>query len=176
MYSTDRGTSLFDLSANKKNLENQMGGLYPGTSKYFVSRAHWNLHELVQHFALQLDKPDLYFTTWAMKEQPARALLDMCRRGTLGNVYCLISDRMPGNDREALQLLYPVLKGQKELKLHAKVAVLMDDTKGIVILGSANWSANPRIECGVVTHDYGVASCFKNWITDEIGKGTTRGN
>lgn len=170
VFSTSKNPALFDLSANKKVIESQLGNLAEGEAKYFVSRAHWNLHEIVQHFANQIDKPDLLFTTWAMKEQPARAILDMRNRGIIGEVHCLISDRMPGNDRQALHLLEGILSGSRQMKLHAKVACLLSKDEGITILGSANWSANPRIEAGVAVKNRGLTVEFSNWIKDEIGR------
>lgn len=168
VFSTSLKPSLFDLSVNKKMIEKQLGTLETSQAKFFVSRAHWNLHEVVQHFASQLQKPDLYFTTWAMKEQPARAILDMKNRVLIGKVFALISDRMPGNDKQSLQLLEPILSGSRQLKLHAKVACLLSENEGITILGSANWSANPRIETGVAIRDFNLTKEFANWILNEI--------
>lgn len=168
VFSTSLKPSLFDLSVNKKTLQKQLGTLEESQAKFFVSRAHWNLHEVVQHFASQLSKPDLYFTTWAMKEQPARAIMDMRNRGMIGKVFALISDRMPGNDKQSLQLLEPILSGSRQLKLHAKVACLLSENEGITILGSANWSANPRIESGVAIRDFNLTNEFANWIRNEI--------
>ena len=56
----------------------------------------------------------------------------------------------------------------KAAKCHAKVTVIQNETWGISIVSSANYTRNPRIEAGVICNSKEIAEFHKNWIVNEL--------
>ena len=67
-----------------------------------------------------------------------------------------------------LQFLEKISTEIKPAKCHAKVTVLENDNWGISIVGSANYTRNPRIEAGVLFTLKDVAAFERNWIEKEL--------
>jgi len=62
-------------------------------------------------------------------------------------------------------------RGQRymALKNHAKVIVIEAGARSLVVEGSANFTANPRIEQYVLTRDEGLAAFHAEWMMEAVG-------
>jgi hypothetical protein len=67
-----------------------------------------------------------------------------------------------------LQFLQQITTEIKPAKCHAKVTVIENDEWGISIVGSANYTRNPRIEAGVLFTCRNVAVFERDWIEREL--------
>lgn len=131
----------------------------------FVSAAEWSTHELVFWVLAQTGKADLYIATWSMTENAARMLVEAKERGVIGEVRCLFDYRIKVRYPE----VHDFVKGHFEQtgidNSHAKVTVIVNDNWAIRILGSSNYTNNPRVEVGTLVVDKRKAQMHIDWIT-----------
>jgi hypothetical protein len=51
---------------------------------------------------------------------------------------------------------------------HAKIVVLQNQQWSVAIVGSANFTNNPRIEAGIVSTERAVGDFHRDWMLAEI--------
>lgn len=157
------------FGAKGQRLENLIGAIEPGKTIHFKTAGEWSCHELVMLIAQQLGICNLYFTTYAIGEFQARMLAKMKDELLLKNIFCIIDKRADTRTPGSMQLMNNIGK-IKLAHCHAKVSVVEGKQLSAVIIGSANWSSNPRIEVSVICYDTAVANFHKEWILKEFEK------
>ncbi|MCA0231595.1 MAG: hypothetical protein LCH91_14075 [Bacteroidetes bacterium] len=139
-----------------------------GKSYDFVSLSEWSTHELVFHLLSLIGPASLYVATWSMSETPARMLVEAMQVGVIRELHCLfdyrIKVRYPGVHDYVQQHFTSVGIGNS----HAKVTVLINDTWAVRIVGSSNYTNNPRIEAGVLSAGRAVCELHREWIMAEL--------
>lgn len=147
-----------------KNLEAVIGNIEMGKHIHFFTKNAWTVPDLVLFILSQTGKANIYIATWAMKEFPARKLVNAKQHGLIDRFYVKLDHRVKTYDSAVYFFLK---KNADEVNLahcHAKVTVIENEDWGVVITGSANYSANPRAEAGVITCDKIAAATAKEWI------------
>lgn len=158
------------LGESLKHLSACIGQLEKGRIIHFVTYGKWSMHQLIIYLLKQIGPANLYMTSWSMTEQPLRALLNLKMQGLLLDAHCILSDRLIERTPKVYDLAQHVFTQLKLIKLHAKVSVLENANWQIVVVGSANYTNNPRVEAGVIDTTGGSAMFHKNWILDELTK------
>lgn len=134
----------------------------------FVSLSEWSTHEMVFHLLSLVGSANLYVATWSMSETPARMLVEAMQAGVIKELHCLfdyrIKVRYPAVHDYVKQHFTTVGIGNS----HAKVTVLMNDEWAIRIVGSSNYTNNPRIEAGVLSAGRAVSELHRDWILAEL--------
>lgn len=134
----------------------------------FVTGARWSAHNLL-HYLLQLTGPaNIYISTYTISEDAVRLLALMMDSGTINQIHALIDKRFDNRNAKALQFAKEKFTSLKLRDCHAKVTVLMNDEWQISMVGSANYSNNPRIERGTLFCSSDCANFDKEWIMAEI--------
>lgn len=139
-----------------------------GYSYDFVSLSEWSTHEMVFHLLSLIGPANLYVATWSMSETPARMLVEAMQTGVIGELHCLFDYR--------IKVRYPSVHDYVKQHFttcgignsHAKVTVLMNDEWAIRIVGSSNYTNNPRIEAGVLSAGRAVSELHRDWILAEL--------
>ncbi len=135
-----------------------------GKSTHYISDGDWSMHDLVMQL-LQTYKPaELFITTYALREFPVRQLILAQERKELLCVKMLLDYRAKARTPEVFQLAEMNMNKIYLTSIHAKVTVLRSAAGCVSIVGSANWTQNPRVEAGVITLDKNVAEFHINWI------------
>jgi hypothetical protein len=88
----------------------------------------------------------------------------------ISELNAVLDYRIERRKPEAFQLANNIITRIKLTKCHAKVLVIRNETWDVTIIGSANFSKNPRIEAGVIFTDRKTAEFNAGWI-DEIIEG-----
>jgi len=134
----------------------------------YVSDGDWSTHDLVMEL-LKVYKPaELYITTYALRELPVRQLILAQERKEILSVKMLLDYRAKVRTPEVFQLAAQNINRIGLTNIHAKVTVLRSDQGCVSIVGSANWTTNPRIECGVISLHEAAAAFHINWIEKVI--------
>lgn len=121
-------------------------------------------------FILEQTGPaDVWFTSWTITEGPMRLVVDLLERGAIRSCRALLSERVEAMNPAALQLAKGNLQ-LRLLKLHAKSIVVLNDTWGVTVGGSANFTRNPRIEKYIVCTHRDIAEAERTWI-DQVFAG-----
>ena len=155
-------------SSNFSSFMLEFGHLKKNTTWHFVSKGNWSLHELIEFILAQTGKADVTFCTWAIRQEPVRALLAMKEGGLIRTINCILDYRASQRDIETTLLVESNFDKVVYKRSHAKVVVIESNDWKVAIIGSQNFTKNPRIECGIVTTELDAVNFHLNWMNDEI--------
>jgi hypothetical protein len=111
-------------------------------------------------------------TSYSFSQKSIEALLLRKQSGLLQSVRLLIDNRVRVMSPKPFQMLQSAFD-YRCTSVHAKVALIYNDTWKISIVTSQNATDNPKLERGIIFTDPGVFEFdFKN-IEDEFLAGTT---
>lgn len=141
---------------------------------HFVTDGSWSLYDLLLHVAGEHTIRWLCITTYSMTELSARVIGQLVQQGKIQQVYFLMDYKAEMRYPNVYQILRNI--GQvASTHLHAKVMVMeyaadQDDApvQHLTLLGSANWTRNPRIEVGVLDASPAVATQHREWILQKF--------
>jgi hypothetical protein len=145
-----------------------IGIVSPGESLHYASMGDWSTHDLLFHFLSQSGPAEVYFTTWAISEFAIRQLYAFVGSGLITRLSGIFDYRNGIHKPAELQFLKQITTDIKAAKCHAKVTVIQNETMGISIVSSANYTRNPRIEAGVICNSREIAEFHKSWILAEL--------
>lgn len=149
-------------------LEEVREQLKPDTTIDWVSDGDWSMIELFM-LCLQYTGPcDVYLSSYAFSEQPARILADLKSKGEIKQLHCLIDSRIDTRSAGALQLIQATADRCKLMDTHAKVTVLINKVHQLVIVGSANYTKNERYEAGIVSTIPARVFFHQQWMQYEL--------
>lgn len=154
----------FVVCKSPDKLKALLNALQEGKSVHYVSDGDWSMHDLVMELLKKYKPAELWITTYAIREFPVRQLVLAQERKELLCVKMLLDYRAKMRTPEVFQLANMNLNQICLTSIHAKVCVIRSAAGTMAIVGSANWTSNPRIECGVITTDPSIANFHINWI------------
>jgi len=147
-----------------------IGEINDGESIHFVSGALWSTHDLVEYILQQIGPATITACSWSFSNPGIEKFARLCDKGLIVESYMLLDWRIHQRASEAATYMSANCTAFATTSIHAKVTVLTNDEYAVAIVGSANWTNNPRIEAGVLTADRKIAEFHKSWIMDEINK------
>jgi hypothetical protein len=154
----------------QRDLMEAFGALEMGTEIHYDTVNKWSLHDIVVHCLAYTGPADLYIATWSIKEYPARVLVNLKEQGLVRDLYAMFDHRIQTTSPEAYQLIEANATQVGLLRCHAKLAVLVNDTWGVAVASSANFTTNTRAEVGVITCTKEAADFRRNWILKNIAR------
>lgn len=131
---------------------------------HYVSKGDWSIHNLVMELLKKYQPADLFISTYALRETPVRQLVMSLERKEISSIKMLLDYRAKVRTPQVYELAQMNMNQIYLTSVHAKVCVLRSAAGSIAIVGSANWTTNPKIECGVVTMNDQVAEFHINWM------------
>lgn len=165
--STDGKIRYISESINA-DLEKAIGKINAGESIHFDTVNKWSLHDMVVYLLNQTGPAHLYFSTWSIKEYPARIITKLKIEGALKSLNALLDYRIQTTSPDAYQLLQNNCDKINLIRCHAKLTVIENNEFAISIVSSSNFTTNTRAECGVITENREVANYRKEWILKNI--------
>lgn len=146
----------------------------PGESFHIVSNGRWDYWRLVPVVLDLLGRPadELYGSTWTMSRGNVVELLTLYDAGrikavsvTSGTYFLRRESAVAATLQEGLRA-----RGQryKAFANHAKVVLLAAPPDFLVFEGSANWTANPRLEQNVLVNDRELYDFHRAWMEDVL--------
>lgn len=161
-------TGAHRMGTSLKELEKCISELVPDQAQQFATAGRWSQHQLLEYLLRKTGPCRLWMTTWTITEEPMRALLMMLREGLILELNAVLDYRIEKRKPEAFQLASQLITRIKLTKCHAKLLVLKNENWNVTVLGSANFSKNPRIEAGVIFTDKASADFHSHWIDQVI--------
>jgi len=162
------GPSLMKIGRSRQKLEEVFGVINQDSSIHYASFGDWSTHDLLFYLIQQTGPAKVYFTTWAISEFAIRQLYLFIEQGLILELKGIFDYRNGIRKPAELQFLQKITTDIKPAKCHAKVTVIENDRWGICVVGSANYTRNPRIEAGVLCSDRRVAMFHRDWILNEL--------
>jgi hypothetical protein len=162
------GSNLLTIGKANEKLHQVFGQVVDGQSQHYASLGDWSTHDLLFFLLEQTGPARVYFTTWAISEYAIRQLYQFIEHGLILELKGIFDYRNGIRKPAELQFLQKITTDIKAAKCHAKVTVIENDNWGISVVGSANYTRNPRIEAGVLCCDKTVAAFHRDWILNEL--------
>ena len=162
------GSNLLTIGKANEKLHQVFGQVTDGQSVHYASLGDWSTHDLLFFLLEQTGPARVYFTTWAISEYAIRQLYQFIEHGLILELKGIFDYRNGVRKPAELQFLQKITTDIKAAKCHAKVTVIENDNWGISVVGSANYTRNPRIEAGVLCCDKTVAAFHRDWILNEL--------
>lgn len=139
-----------------------------GKTVHWFTAGSWSMHQLLQELLNKTGPADLWISSYAFGETPARIICDLKHTGIIKSLHCIIDKRVDIRSASALTMLRNACDMIKLCETHAKVTVIKNDQWFLVVGGSANYSANRRLEIGYISCDAVIANLYQNVIIDEL--------
>jgi hypothetical protein len=155
-------------------LKKYIGEIHKDRAIHFITSGRFSMHDLLLYVLKQTGPADVLISTWSISELAIRQIVQKHTEGTIRSIRFLIDPRVKVRNPKPLQMLVANFNDDLKLKAcHAKVTLIENESWNISIVGSANYTQNPRIERGVIFPFRDIFEFDKNWITNEIGQRTT---
>lgn len=160
----------FGQLESKKKLKEICESLDQDRIHIFNTRGQFSSYELLDALLnYKLAPSAFYLTAWTVSEMALRTVTKLKSEGKITALHGLFDYRVKERRHSAFQLIL----GQADslnytTASHAKIMVLDNDKMPVTVIGSANFSKNPRMEAGVIFCSRKIADNCIKWIVDEI--------
>ena len=147
----------------------------PGEAVHLVSNGKYDFWTWIP-VALEWIRTadEFYGSTWTMNRQACTELLELFDKGRIRSIGMLTGLYFKRRETAVYAKLMTGLTDRRQryicLENHAKVTLLANHTTGdfLVIEGSANYTANPRIEQYVIVNDRAIFDYHKAWMEEVL--------
>jgi hypothetical protein len=158
------------IGTSLKTLRSTIGDLKENEVISFATAGKWSMHDLLMYVLDTTGPSVVYMTTWTIAEESMRIVLELIEQGLITELHAVLDYRIEKRKPEAFQLAKNLISRIKLTKCHAKTLVIRNEKLSVTIIGSSNFSKNPRIEAGVIFTDTATADFHQSWINDVIGE------
>jgi len=134
----------------------------------YVSGGDWSMHDLAFHMLRRVGPAHLVAATWSMSERPCELLIDALADGRLLSMRLLVDWRVQVRCPKAHVLAKQHAVAVRVSSCHAKAFTLHNDEWDVAVVGSSNFTNNPRIEAGMIVTIPSIATFNRSWILAEI--------
>jgi hypothetical protein len=163
----------FVVCKNPNKIKLLIDELKENSTVFYVSDGDFSMHDLVIELLKKYHPAEVFITTYALREFSVRQLVMAMDRGEITAVNMLLDLRAPVRTPEVYQLANMNFSRICLTNIHAKVTVLRSAKGCVTIVGSQNWTSNPKIEAGVVSTQEDLAAFQIDWITKTMDNGET---
>ena len=148
-----KGVPRFFIGRANQKLKDIIGDIQQNQTKWYFSNGDWSAHDLLFYLLNITGPAKVYFTTWAISEYAIRQLYNMIQQGHITELHGIFDYRNGIRKPAELQFLQQITTDIKAAKCHAKITSIVNEQWGIAVIGSANFTRNPRLEAGTIfTH------------------------
>lgn len=135
---------------------------------YFMTDGAWSNIDLVEKILSITGACDIHFCTWSISTDAIRKFTDWQQKGLISSLFVILDQGLSNRKPEIFQQAFGAFKNLKLLKCHAKVIVIQNLQYSFTIVGSANFTNNPRKEAGLIIRNSNIAQDNINWIRKEF--------
>jgi hypothetical protein len=160
----DESAEDFVICKSPEKLQILIKAIEKGNAVHYLSRGDWSMHDLVMQLLKKYKPATVFITTYALRELGVRQLLMAQEAGDIKSVNMVLDYRAQVRTPEVYQLASNNFNKIALETIHAKVTVIKSAAGCVSIVGSANWTSNPKIEAGVVSTNEAVANFHMDWI------------
>ncbi|RZL17054.1 MAG: hypothetical protein EOO89_09855 [Pedobacter sp.] len=158
----------FITDKKKTALKLAIGNIEDWQSLFYVTDGAWSNIDVLEHL-LQITGPaNIYFSSWAISSEAIRRFQYWQEQGIVKETYAIFDQGIRNRKPEIFQEAVAAFKNIRFLKCHAKLLVVESEKFKITVLGSANMTANPRKETGIILKDPSLADHSINWMLEEF--------
>lgn len=138
------------------------------TQIHWRSKGHFSMHDLLICLLGITGPADVWLTTWALTERPAKEIVQLVADGKIKSLRCVFDYKINDRGNAPVKMVEKHATQFAYAKCHAKMLVVRNETFAISVAGSANFTRNPRMEAGVIVCDKKVAEMDIAWISEAL--------
>jgi hypothetical protein len=167
-YNSSSDKNNFGEIINKKKLKEVCSKIRMGETIHVISYVEWSLHDVLLEIINITGPAKVWATTWAISENPVRAILQMIETGLITQLNCLFDTRIKSQCPQAYQLIQRNFTNLYLTDIHAKVLVIENELWKISVTSTANMTNKRRIEKYVISCNKETANFDKAWIQKQM--------
>lgn len=153
-----------------------LGLLQPGKAKHYYSSGAFNLIQLVLYILKQTGPARVFLATYSISDRSITTLRNHVDDGQILSIRFLIDNRVRTISPKPFDHLLTAFPGQTRCRtLHAKVALVWNNSWHISVVGSQNATHNPKLERGIIHTSKEIFDFDKDVLEDEFEHGTIEG-
>lgn len=156
------------MISHKDELQTVLQMVQADATAHWVSDGAWSMHHLLIGLLGISGPAEVYISSYAMGETPARILSRLKSEGNITKLHCVLDNRVDVRTAGSLQLIKSIADSYALIDTHAKVTLLINDSFSIAVIGSANYTENVRYETGIITMSKVAVDLHLNWIKNEL--------
>jgi hypothetical protein len=123
---------------------------------------------LLEHILKSSGPAKVYFSTWSISVDAIRRFVAWQQTGLITDLFAVLDRGIRNRKPEIFQQCIANFKNINLVKCHAKITVIENEDYFITMLGSANYTENPRLEAGIIVFDKETATNYKELILSKI--------
>lgn len=156
------------LTGEKKGVIKEAIGNLEGETIFYLTDGAWSNIDLVAYIFESTGPANLFFTTWSIAADTIAKLNAWKESGLIISIHAILDQGIRNRKPEVLQQARGTFTNLKLIKCHAKVTVIQNESDSIVLMGSANYTKNPRKETGLIIRNKELANANIKWILEEF--------
>jgi len=144
--------SAYFISSQNDYLSKNLKHCYDNDTIHFTSNGRFSLTDLIIYYATKMNGANCMVSSFNISQESARKLVRAWDFGKFKSLRFILNNQKKSNFIKALKIIegkFPI----RFTNIHAKVAVLWNESKKITVVMSGNLSANNNIERGMIFHD-----------------------
>lgn len=165
------GEGVRHLIPNSNALRDVIDLVEQNSLVYWVTYGEWSMHDMLVSLLNITGPAHVLISTYAMSENPARILAQLKDAAMIQSLRVLLDNRVDTRTAGSFQLMMNMSDELALTETHAKVTVIKNEEFNIAVIGSANYTENKRLECGVITTVEAAVNMQFNWITKALKDG-----
>jgi hypothetical protein len=134
----------------------------------YATGGDWSTHDLIFYLLGKIGPASLVAATWSVSEAAAIKLASALDSGLITDISFLVDWRVQVRTPSFLSVAREKFADVRVSSCHAKAFVLRNENWAISVVGSANFTNNPRIEAGHMSTNAKAADFHAGWILAEI--------
>lgn len=143
----------------------------PPHQYFFISHGRWSMHDLLFYLLEHTGPAKVWLTTWALGDKALRLMAEGIEEGLITELNAVFDKRLRVRKAEIMQMATQVVHRMVLLDCHAKMLVVQGQELTLGVMGSANFTNNRRVECGVINTDQEVNWEMILWMEKMLGEG-----
>ena len=153
-----------------KALTKAIGDIAPGKTTHYYSYGNFNLVRLMLHIIKQTGPVHAFMTSYSFSQKSIEAIQRQIETKNFLSFRVIVDNRVRSLSPKPFQMLIESFDYRCS-SIHAKVALLWNDTWNISIVTSQNATDNPKLERGTIFTDKAVFDFDLNALSKEYERG-----
>ncbi|MFW5831566.1 MAG: hypothetical protein ACOCVA_04895 [Prolixibacteraceae bacterium] len=155
-----------------KVLIKSIGTLEPGKNVHYYSYGNFNLVRLMMHLIKQTGPVHAFMTSYSFSQKSIEQLQKRLESGELLSFRVIVDNRVKSLSPKPFQMLTECFNYRCS-SIHAKVALLWNETWNLSVVTSQNATDNSKMERGTIFTNRKVFEFDLTALENEFKRGTT---
>jgi hypothetical protein len=163
------------LGKQLSTVQKVAGAIERGQCVHIVSMASWSVEHVIAHYLDQIGPAHLALATWAISSNAAVKVRRGLDAGAILSARMVLDIQLNHRRPEAYDQITQALDSSqvRSYPCHAKCYLLHAPAAGwhVTVVGSQNYTTNPRVELLVVTEGKEIHDFHAAWIDELLARG-----